>query len=182
MTRKLPLLTIVLLTASLCSGATINFSGSLTGYTTIGGSADPLGLGLPESFRLNLVTSGTSIVSGSLAFTGGSGKNYTLTGGTIANAGTTAFSSIVINESPGGSLTLSFSDVIPDFTQAGLDTLFTKTGTVTLSGFPFQNGAQGLYQGSVTVLTPEPATASVALLSLTGLLAAGWRKRAIHQR
>ncbi|MCC6510084.1 MAG: PEP-CTERM sorting domain-containing protein [Pirellulaceae bacterium] len=158
-------------------GAVVSFKGTLTSYTTVVGAADPIVLGLPEDFTVTVNTSGSAITNGGIVFTGNSGKQFNLTGGTINIGATTDFSGISIDPtfgSIGGTLNFSFAAVVPNNTQAGLDALIGSGGSASIFGFPFTNGSAGFYQGAVTAV-PEPGS----MLALAGLVAGcgGYRWR-----
>lgn len=162
---------LVLVSSAAVQAAVFRVAGSMTSYTQVVGAADPYGLGLPESFDLFLNTSGNSIVNGTLTFTGNSAKQFAVTGGTItANATSTDFVGIQLPTTGGGIggvVNLSFPSVIPDTTQASLNTLVGSTGASSLFGFPFTNGSQGFYQGGITgLVAPEPATIGALALAL----------------
>jgi hypothetical protein len=141
--------------------AVIQFDGTMSSYTTVVGVTDPYAIGLPETYSIVLNTSSNSLLNGTLTFTGGSGKQLSVSGGTITVGSTTDLTGISVATTGGaigGSVSLSFNTVIPNTTQAGLDTLIGKSGSSSLFGFPFTNGTQGFYTGNATaVAVPEPA-------------------------
>lgn len=156
-------LLVVLVGSAAAQAAVFRVAGSMTSYTTVLGAADPYGLGLPETYDLFLNTSGNAILNGTLTFTGNSTMQFAVTGGSIATGATsTDFVGIQLPTTGGGiggTVNLSFANLIPDTTQASLNTLVGSTGAGSLFGFPFSNGSQGFYQGStVSVVAPEPAT------------------------
>lgn len=162
------------------SATVITIDGSFTSYTTVVGASDPYSLGLPEPFTVTLNTSGNTLVSGAVQFTG-AGQQRTLSGGTITIGATFDFFGVSVGGAPGGSMALSWNTAPPNLTTAGLQSMVGRSGTGSVFGFPFTNGAQGFYSGSVrfvsasdAVAVPVPGTA--ALVGI-GLIAAAVRTR-----
>ena len=165
----------MLMGATQLHAATVKFAGSLTSYAVIGGVADPLALGLPETFVATLETAGASITSGQLTFTSGSGKFFVLgAAGTIVVGGaTTDFNGINILGPSGGTLAFSIAKSIATTSDADLASLLTFGGGPTIVG-GFAGGNAGVYTGAVTVV-PEPS--SMIALSALVLGAGGYRFR-----
>jgi hypothetical protein len=160
----------LLVCGAAAQAAVLQLNGNLSSYTTVVGSADPYGIGLPETFTLSLNTTGNAVSTGTLTFTGDSGKQFSLSGGVLTIGATTDFTSInmpTTGGAIGGTVSLSFATTLPNTTQAGLDTLIGQAGSMSLFGFPFANGNQGFYTGSVTgVAVPEPAAIGAIALVL----------------
>lgn len=172
-TMKMAALALLVCTVA-TQAAVIRVDGTFTSYTTVLSTADPYSIGLPETYSVVLNTSGSAIVDGTPTFTGGSGKQFALTGGTLNVGTTTDFTGIQLptyGGAIGGTVNLSVNASISDFTQTSLDTLIGKAGAGSLFGFPFTNGARGLYQGAMTVVAiPEPATLATLALPLLTLM------------
>lgn len=166
--------------ATLCvraEAAAVSFSGSLISYVGAPPN-DPLAFGLPETFVLNINTTGATINNGQIIFTGGSGRNFSLTGGTVSivpgGAGTTSFTGMAINNPAvvGGFIGLDFNMAISDVNA--VNQLLNFGGGIVMTG-SFANSI-GTYSGAVTAV-PEPGTTTALVGLVLGAGVYRWRKR-----
>ncbi len=158
-------LALTLLGGSESMAAVVRFAGTISNYTPIVGSNNPINL-LGQTFAINAdIDNAGNVTSGFIRFSGIPGNHFTVP--FTGPNGSSAIAPFALNNIPttSGTLSLSIAQNIPDFSPASLNQLKGFSGAMTLAGVFGAN--VGVYSGSITAV-PEPGS----MLALGGLVAA----------